>query len=122
MKRLLVTGSRSWTDRAVIARALIDVDAEWGVPRDAVLVHGGARGADLIAADVWAGFGMTVEAHPADWDRYGQRAGYVRNAEMVRAGAHLCLAFIVDGSRGATMCAQLAEEAGIPVRRFEVSS
>jgi len=37
---------------------------------------------------------------------------------MVAAGADLCLAFIHNGARGASHCAALAEQAGIPTIRI----
>jgi hypothetical protein len=56
-----------------------------------------------------------VEPHPADWKRFGRkRAGIIRNAQMVQAGADQCLAFIRNYSHGATHCSQLAVKAHIP--------
>jgi hypothetical protein len=126
--RVLVTGSRHWqspVDRKILRDALDAILA--GHPR-MTLVHGACpRGADLLAAR-WAedrirqGEHVTVEAHAADWDRYRRHAGYRRNADMVDLGADLCMAFIRDGSRGATHCAGLAEKAGIHVRRWTATT
>lgn len=137
--RILVTGSRDWTDRATIRRALVKaLDQNWTGGR-AVLVHGGARGADTIAEEEWRilrdlgpirtdgpaeppGWwlaGLDIEAHPARWGDYGKRAGMVRNAEMVRAGVTVCLAFPLGESRGTRGCMALAEKAGIPVICYE---
>ena len=121
-KRILVTGSRDWTNETAVWNALDNADWEaWQeTPGDITLVHGACpSGADAIA-DHWAKVHCVfTERHPAEWQKYGKRAGFRRNAEMVELGADLCLAFIRDGSRGATHTADLAEKAGIPVRRFK---
>jgi len=117
--RVLVTGSRDWRDIAKI-RTQMHIACARYLPSAIVIVHGGCpRGADRLA-DVWAKrYGLRTEPHPADWETHGKRAGFIRNAEMVALGADVCLAFIKDGSKGATHTADLAEKAGIPVRRFE---
>jgi len=115
--RILVTGSRHWTDRYAIRRALLRAVALCADPPSrVVVVHGGARGADAGAGQVARGYGWTVEPHPADWDKYGRSAGHRRNAEMVALGADVCLAFPLGDSQGTRGCMKLCERAGIPVR------
>lgn len=120
--RLLITGSRTWEDRIVIQDALLQAYKEHRSVcqlNDLVLVSGACpTGADRLCEDVWFGNGFEIEQHPADWNRHGKAAGFIRNEEMVELGADLCLAFIKDGSRGASHMARLAEQAGIPTRRF----
>lgn len=117
--RMLITGSRTWTDRSLIFRAMSWAGSREQQPTTITVVHGKCRkGADDIADDFARQLGWNIEAHPADWERYGKRAGFVRNAEMVAAGADVCLAFIHNNSKGATMCADQAEKAGILTHRF----
>ena len=117
--RILVTGSRTWKDEQAVYRALAEVVREIPAEREVTIVHGACpQGADQMAHEWARGYGTTIEAHPAKWVEHGKRAGFVRNAEMVNLGADVCLAFIRDGSRGATHTADLAEKAGIPVRRW----
>jgi len=115
--RLLVTGSRDWTDREVIQLLLAKV-YDQVKDRDPILVHGTARGVDEMSSKIWLELGGAVEAHPADWDRYGKQAGFVRNQQMVDMGANLCIAFIKNNSRGASACARLAEKASIKTWRI----
>jgi hypothetical protein len=116
--RILVTGSRNWTDREAIAEALLAVRDNQAPTRSTVmeLVHGDCpTGADNIA-DRWARtWGWKVEPHPADWNRYGRKAGPIRNQQMVDLGADVCLAFPLSDSRGTYDCMTRAKAAGIPV-------
>jgi hypothetical protein len=120
--RILVTGSRDWDDDEQVWLALGDAVGAIhrdDINREIVIVHGDCpRGADAIA-DQWARrYGTTIERHPANWQINGKRAGFIRNDLMVNLGADLCLAFIRNGSRGASHTAALAEQAGIPTRRW----
>lgn len=128
--RILVTGSRDWRDRRAVGQALVSAIEDHGahliVPDNVVgqqmqwervtVVHGDCpRGADRIASRIAEAWGMQVEAHPADWARYGRAAGHRRNAEMVALGADLCVAFPLGESRGTRDCIRRARAAGIPV-------
>jgi hypothetical protein len=113
--RILITGSRDWKDRVVIANAIRQAWIDADKPYRVTIVHGGARGADYIAGEFGKRMRFDVEVHEADWSA-GKRAGYIRNQKMVDLGADICLAFIRNESKGATMCAKLAEDAGIPVK------
>jgi 3-keto-L-gulonate-6-phosphate decarboxylase len=82
---------------------------------EVTVVHGGAKGADTIAAELATGFGMKVEAHLADWQAYHRAAGPLRNQKMVDLGADICLAFLMPDSKGTADCISKAEKAGIPI-------
>lgn len=118
MKRVLITGSRTWTNRRVIERALRDVSSEYA-GKDITIVHGGAHGADTIAGEIAQSLGMFTEVHKADWRRYGKSAGAIRNRVMVDSGVQLCLAFPLGEARGTRDCMRVAEKVGIPVRVYK---
>lgn len=115
--RILVTGSQLWTDvdriRTLLTRTQFN-------PAATVLVSGNCpNGADRMCEDVAAELGWMIERHPANWELYGKRAGYIRNTEMVRLGADLCLAFIKNESPGSTNTAMLARKIGIQTYIFK---
>lgn len=118
--RILITGSRNWTNREIIRQALREAgQAAKTHPQGVVVVHGGARGADMIAGEIAREFGCMIEVHPADWQAHGKAAGPIRNAHMVKLGADVCLAFPLGESRGTRHCMHMAEAAGIPVKVYE---
>lgn len=125
--RILVTVSRSWSSWSVMREAITQVHDRFP---DAVLVHGAAPKGDWQAAGMWRDLGGQVEAWPAKWREHGDDcrctnrkercrfAGFRRNIAMVESAPDTCLAFIHKASKGASHCAQAAEDAGIPTVRY----
>jgi hypothetical protein len=114
--RILVTGSRDWTDGGVIATALSDaVNSDFFGSH--LLIYGCARGADTIAFEIADAWDWEAEAHVANWEEYGRRAGPIRNSGMIEHGnPDICLAFPLPGSKGTWDMIRKANAAGIEVR------
>ena len=116
--RLLICGSRCWTDRAAI-----DLEVRLTRGRLEVVIEGEAPGADRIARQVAESYGVPVQAFRADWKTHGRKAGALRNEQMLREGrpTHV-VAFTDDfeNPRSGTrhMC-RIAVEAGLPVTLVE---
>lgn len=123
--RVLVTGSRDFSDMDRVLAALRQVARE-NPGCHLVVVHGDARGADKIAATIAAAHPehLTGEAHPAQWrtsdGAMDRGAGPRRNQLMVDLGADLCLAFYLAGAqnKGTRDCVRRAQAAGITVREI----
>lgn len=113
--RILVCGGRDFSDSNLLNKFLnqylSDID-------DLVIIQGDAKGADYLAK-LWA-VSNTVkfESFPADWKKYGKRAGYIRNTQMLNEGKpDIVVAF--PGGKGTQMMITLAEAAGVPVVNVE---
>ena len=141
--RILVTGSRGWTDNLAIAggitRALsylldpalghtqsrnpgplmpsrrLFAAMQW---HQFTLVHGDAPGADWAFARIAQAWGLTVEKHPARQ----HRTPLVRNQHMVNLGAAVCVAAALQWASGTGHCARLARTAGIHTIDIGVST
>jgi len=114
--RILVTGSRRWTDHDLVRHDLSKLPRHFNCrPDQVIIVNGIARGLDSIARAIALELGMQVEDHPADWDTYGKAAGHRRNRAMVEAGAVGAIAYPLGESKGTRGCMALCATAGIPV-------
>ena len=119
--RILVTGSREFTDLEMIRTALRRSGAELlsGPP---TVVHGAnPRGADRIAEAVAkVDLGWETDPHPANWEQFGKSAGHIRNQEMVDLAPDVCLGFFKKGAanKGTRDCVTRALRAGIPIRTY----
>lgn len=113
--RVLVCGGRDYNDKAKIYRVL-DMLFQ-STERPLVIIHGMARGADLIAGE-WANDNnVDVYEFPAEWDKYNKRAGFVRNKQMLDEGnPHLVIAF--PGGIGTKMMIDLANAYKVPMKKI----
>lgn len=136
--RVLVCGSRTWTDWQFIWSVLDGLYAEAAVGWELVtlepfvVIEGGAAGADKIARN-WVynsplhgplvgssednGRCMPVksEQYPAEWSKYGKLAGQFRNRKMLNEGKPDIVTAFWDGqSRGTANMFLIASAARVP--------
>jgi len=117
MFRILVTGSRNWTNRNLLEQQLYVPFVAYG--GGISVIHGDCpTGADKMAHDWCQRYQIIVRRYPADWTTHGRAAGPIRNRIMVETRPDVCLAFIRNNSRGASGCAELAEQYGIRTFRY----
>lgn len=115
--KILICGSRDWTDPHAIyvvlagAKALADTLEE-----PLVLVHGAAKGADSLAADMAERLRITALPFPALWDKHGKAAGPIRNQQMLDENEiAVTYAFRLSGkSNGTDDMVRRSRGAGIP--------
>lgn len=118
MPRILVCGSRTFSDRQIIWSKLNDIAAYYS--GDVEVIHGAASGADRIAGQWAEAYGKPVHAYPADWNQYGKRAGFLRNTQMLEEGKPDAVVAFVDkplpDSKGTKMMVDIARTGGVPCR------
>lgn len=79
-----------------------------------IIVSSHATGADILGEKFASDHNLQCEIHPADWKRYGNSAGPIRNAEMAEVSDAL-IAFWDGESRGTKSMIKLAREKGLQV-------
>lgn len=126
MNKILVCGGRDFNDWMLLAQTLnrICYEREWNYDPfqneytnccpNVTIIHGGARGVDLLA-DKWAILHeCVIEEYKADWDKYGKSAGPIRNQLMLDVGKpDLVIAFPTKNSKGTWDMVSRAKKKGI---------
>jgi hypothetical protein len=108
MFKVVVAGSRDFTDYTLLKRRL-DEALRNKVSEGITIVSGAARGADKLGEMYAKERGYEIDSHPADWEQYGKRAGYIRNEEMAKS-ADALVAFWDGKSRGTQHMINLAKK------------
>lgn len=81
--RLLVFGSRTFTDKAYVFGTLDSVNDDYPID---IVIEGEANGADTLAAEWARSREIPIEAYPANWNSHGRAAGPIRNRQMLVEG------------------------------------
>lgn len=117
--RILVTGSRYWTDKQKIKDSILAQVGPLDEPIATYIVHGGANGADSLAGEVARECGFREVVFRADWKRWGRAAGPMRNAEMLdRSDPDVVLAFPIGKSSGTRHMMRIAGKNGYTVINY----
>jgi predicted Rossmann-fold nucleotide-binding protein len=81
--RVLVCGGRDYDNRAVL---YADLDGHHKRQPFALVITGGAKGADQLAREWAEDRGLPVMVFPANWAKHGKAAGPRRNQTMLDFG------------------------------------
>jgi hypothetical protein len=120
-RKLLVCGSRTIRDTTYIKGptqwAKNQIDAYWyynlACYDELIMIEGAAKGIDTIAKEYAQENDWKIEEYPAEWDKYGKSAGYIRNELMVKAADEVLILW--DGeSKGTKHDIDLCEKYNKP--------
>lgn len=117
MHVVLIAGDRNWADEAPIRTLLVELKAEHGL--DLLVVCGGARGVDTIAATISTELGIDLVVVPANWVGRPKYAGPYRNKlmlDLMPVDEVVAVHRWLPKSKGTKDLVQRAEKRGIPVR------
>ena len=79
--KLAIVGSRTFNDYAT----LVDyIASNYDIDSITAVISGGAKGADFLAERFAKEFEKDIIIFPADWRKYGKRAGFLRNIDIIK--------------------------------------
>lgn len=114
-EHLIIAGGRDFKDEVMLKKEAERFALDIINDNSLTVISGGAQGADTLGK-LWAEYnGYCVKEILPNWDKYGKRAGIVRNTEMAKIGDYL-LAFWDEESSGTAHMISEAKSRGIPYK------
>lgn len=117
MFKVIIAGSRDFNDYSFLKEKLDILLSE--IKDDIEIVSGKARGADQLGEKYAKERNYSIAEFPADWNRFGNSAGYIRNEEMAKY-ANACVAFWMNNSRGTKHMIDLSEKYNLKIRIYKI--
>lgn len=124
--RVIIAGSREMADYEAAKKAIGEAFSEIGGGAPVRIVSGHCRGADILGERYAGEHDLELAVFPAEWNRFGRRAGFIRNTQMaefaLEEGCEGALIAFWDGeSRGTKMMIDIAEKKGIDTYVFDLT-
>ena len=94
--RVIIAGSRTFNNYGYFKEKMLEVQKQININE---IISGMAKGPDLMGAYWGERYNIPVKKFYADWEKYGNAAGYIRNVEMAQA-ADFLIAFWDGKSKG----------------------
>lgn len=113
--KVIIAGGRDFFDYNLLREKVNNILIEKRATHKIVIVSGCARGADTLGMRYASENIFDVEEYPAEWDKYGKKAGYMRNIEMAE-NANALIAFWDGKSKGTKHMIDIATERNLPIR------
>ena len=115
MIKVIIAGTRDFNDYDFLKKN-VDYFLQGINPNneEIEIVSGNARGADKLGERYAKEHNLPVKLFPANWDKYGKRAGYLRNQEMANY-ADVLIAFWDEKSKGTKHMIDIAKKQDLTV-------
>jgi hypothetical protein len=106
--KLAIIGSRDFNDYDKVVHY---VDFHFCIDSNRVdeIVSGGAKGADALGKKFANEFKLKYTEFPADWNKHGKSAGYIRNEQIIKHSDKV-IAFWDGKSKGTMHSINLARK------------
>lgn len=113
--RVIIAGTRTFDDYEFLCYHCDYFLSEMRKKRRIVIVSGRANGADQMGERYARERGYSLRTYPANWERYGNRAGPIRN-ELMAQNADALIAYWDGRSPGTKNMIDMARDYGLLVR------
>ena len=106
--KVIIAGSRDFNDYEYLEKIL----KRLFINSSCTIISGCAKGADRLGLQYAKKNGLRYIEMPVDWNKYGKKAGYLRNVEMAKI-ADMCIVFWDGKSKGSKHMIDIAKNWGI---------
>lgn len=114
MFKVIIAGGREFNDYKLMCKKVDRILSNKNTS-EIQIISGNARGADKLGEKYAKDNNISLMCFPANWERYGKRAGYIRNEQMANE-ADALIAFWDGKSKGTKHMIDIARSKGLLIR------